>query len=314
MIVSGGRGMASSVFEALKQSFEIEGRRIASCRATRAKEIRERIQACLRDGLMDPRVHQGYFGGMKFEPPASHGTQASLLVVATPHSRSVIVLDLPDGVVEATIPSTYLSDRVNARNNEILGAVLGPLGREFEPAILPFKTLAAWAGLGVYGRDNVLRFEGMGSYARLDAWWIDAELPEATWGPPMTLARCATCSACLRACPNGCFREGIFSIDASRCLTFLNEGVGDFPGWLPQRAHSAAIGCLRCQEACPENARHRRFVERRFVFDRQTSRAILDGRAAAALPPDAAELIRLLELEGHEEKLARNLSTLLRAV
>ncbi len=303
--------MASSVFDALRQSFQVEGRRIASCHAARAKEIGERIQARLRDGLMDPRVHQGYFGGMRFEPPASYHTEASLLVAASPHSRSVLVLDLPGGLVEATIPSTYLADRVNAGNNEILGTVLGPLGCAFEPAILPLKTLAAWAGLGVYGKDNVLRIEGMGSYARLDAWWIDAGLPEASWGTPKTLARCATCSACLRACPNGCFREGIFSIDASRCLTFLNEGVGDFPGWLPQRAHSAAIGCLRCQEACPENAKHRRFVERRFIFDRQTSRAILDGRPAAALPPEAAELIRLLELEGHEEKLARNLSALL---
>ena len=72
----------------------------------------------------------------------------------------------------------------------------------------------------------------------------------------------------------------------------------------------AAIGCLRCQEACPENTRHKRAVERRYVFDRQTSQALLEERPAASLAPEAAELIRLLELEGQEEKLARNLAAL----
>jgi len=154
----------------------------------------------------------------------------------------------------------------------------------------------------------------MGSYARLDAWWVDADLPEASWEAPKTLARCADCGACLRSCPNGCFREGVFSVGASRCLTFLNEGDGHFPVWLSPGAHSAAIGCLRCQEACPENARHRGSVERRFIFDPETSLAILNGRPAAELPPNAAELIRLLELEGHEKKLARNLSALMKQI
>lgn len=304
--------MASSIFETLTNLFQSEGRRIAACRAVRAGEVRERIETLLREGRMDQRVHAAYFGGMKFGPPAPFGQDASLLVVATPHQRSVIALDLPGGAVEATIPSTYLSDRITAKNNELLGAVLGPLGRLTEPALLPLKTLAACAGLGAYGRDNVLRVQGMGSYARLDAWWIDDDLGERNWGPPQILPRCAHCGACIRACPNGCFRDGAFGVDAPRCLTFLNEGAGDFPDWLPAGAHTAAIGCLRCQEACPENAKHRAAVERRFVFDRKTSQALLEGTPVDALPPEAAEVVRLLELGGQEQKLARNLSALLR--
>jgi epoxyqueuosine reductase len=301
-------GMAGSAFQELAQSFQAEGRRVASCRAARAGEIEQRIQGLLREGLLDARVHEKYFRHMKFRPPDSFGSEASLLVAATPHHRTILVLDLPGGAFEATVPSTYLADRVRARNEETLRAALRE--RAFAPALLPFKTLAACVGLGAYGKDNVLRVDGMGSYARLDAWWVDADLGEAAWGPPRTLERCAACGACIRACPNACFREGSFVIDASRCLTFLNEGPGPFPPWLPARAHSAAIGCLRCQEACPENARHRRGVERRYVFDRQTSQAILEGKPAASLAPEAAELIRLLELEGEEEKLARNLAAL----
>jgi len=93
-------------------------------------------------------------------------------------------------------------------------------------------------------------------------------------------------------------------------MAAFTRSTWDFPAWLPARAHSAAIGCLRCQEACPENTRHKRAVERRYVFDRQTSQALLEERPAASLAPEAAELIRLLELEGQEEKLARNLAAL----
>ncbi len=307
-----GWGMADSVFEALTKSFQARGRRIASCEAARAKEVEERIQALLRDGLMDRRVHDAYFDGMRFHAPAAYGTDASILIAATPHYRSVLVLELPDGVLETTIPSTYLADRIKAENDALLVTVLGPLGLRFEPAALPLKTLAAWTALGAYGRDNVLRVEGMGSYARLDAWWVDADLGEAGWGPPRVLARCAACRACLRACPNGCFHDEGFLVDASRCLTFLNEGSEDLPRWLPAGAHTAAIGCLRCQEACPENARHRRAVERRYTFDAATSQALLEGKPAGALSPEAGELIRLLELEGREQRLARNLSALLR--
>ncbi len=303
--------MARTIFEALSKSFQAEGRRIASCRAVRATEVEQRIQALLQDGLLSRRVHEAYFGGMRFEPPASCGADASLLAVAAPHHRSIIVLDLPGGTLQASVPSTYLPDRIKARNSELLEAVLRPLGIGFEPATLPLKTLAAWAGLGAYGKDNVLRVEGMGSYARLDAWWVDADLGEARWSEPNRLERCESCGACIRACPNGCFRDGAFVIDASRCLTFLNEREGNFPGWVDAQAHTAAIGCLRCQEACPENAKYRRAVERRFVFDRLASQALLEGRPASALCSEAAGLIRLLELEGREDRLARNLSALL---
>jgi len=300
--------MSHTVFQDLIQEFQAEGRRIASCKAARAREIEERIQGLLGEGLLDRNVHGKYFGDMRFQAPASFAAHASLLVVATPHHRSVLVLDLPGGAFEATVPVTYLADRVKALNEQIIRAALQ--GRAFEPAILPLKTLAACAGLGAYGKDNVLRVDGMGSYARLDAWWVDADLGESGWGPPRTLERCAICGACLRACPTACFREEAFVMDASRCVTFLNEGSGGFPAWLPASAHSAAIGCLRCQEACPENAPLRRGVERRYVFDRRTSQALLEGKPAASLEPAAAELIRLLELEGQEEKLARNLAAL----
>ncbi|HUI72049.1 MAG TPA: hypothetical protein VL354_16130 [Spirochaetia bacterium] len=246
---------------------------------------------------MDLQVHSAYFAGMKFDPPPRFGPDASILIVATPHRKSILVLNLPGGIEEAIVPATYLADRVNGKNNEVLASALGHDDRAFAPAVLPPKTLAAWTDLGAYGKDNVIRVPGMGSYARLDAWWVDADIGEAAWGEPKLIERCSSCAGpCIRACPNACFHEGSFYVDAARCLTFLNEGSPDFPEWLPHGAHSSAIGCLRCQDACPENARYTRLVERRFVYDERTSQAILEGKAADTLPSEAAQLIRLLEL------------------
>jgi hypothetical protein len=53
--------MVDSVRDALTRAFRAKGRRTAPCRAARAGEVEQRIQALLRDGLMDRRVHDAYF-------------------------------------------------------------------------------------------------------------------------------------------------------------------------------------------------------------------------------------------------------------
>jgi hypothetical protein len=35
----------------------------------------------------------------------------------------------------------------------------------------------------------------------------------------------ASCGACVRACPNVCFTDSRFIIDATKCLTFINKGA-----------------------------------------------------------------------------------------
>ena len=78
--------------------------------------------------------------------------------------------------------------------------------------------------------------------------------PDAAWDEPLQLDRCERCSACLRACPGGAIRADRFLLQTDRCLTTVNEDEAPFPDWVDPAWHHCAVGCLRCQQACPENA------------------------------------------------------------
>jgi len=173
----------------------------------------------------------------------------------------------------------------------------------------PLKTLATCAGLASYGRNNIAYVPGLGSWLQLAACVSDAPPPEEDrWGAPQALERCERCSACLRACPTQAIGADRFLLHTERCLTWHNESTAPFPGWLDPAAHHCAVGCLRCQVVCPENARVplvRATPER---FDEEETAAILaagDAETAAGLDADAGDEARPTLSPITREKLAR---------
>ena len=150
----------------------------------------------------------------------------------------------------------------------------------------PLKALAACAGLARYGRNTIAYVPGLGSYLILAACVTDASPPkDAPWAEPLPLARCERCRACLRACPTGAIRADRFALATERCPTFVNEDLAPFPEWVDPAWHSCAVGCLRCQQACPENAEVDLVIEPREVFDEGESAAILAAAGRASLSP-----------------------------
>jgi len=133
--------------------------------------------------------------------------------------------------------------------------LLGPHGFAALHCEPPLKTLAAWSGLARYGRNNIAYVSGLGSWLQLGACVSDAPPPDdAEWGAPQVLQRCEACSACLRACPTQAIGGDRFVLHTERCLTLHNESRDPLPGWLEPWVHHTAVGCLRCQQTCPENA------------------------------------------------------------
>jgi epoxyqueuosine reductase len=228
-------------------------------------------------------------------------TQATLIVGATertvpvpPHYAGYFTV--PDGLAEAT------------------GAALAPFGHRalrFEP---PLKTLAAAAGLARYGRNNLAYVPGLGSYLMLAACASDAPPPDdAVWAEPLQLERCEQCSACVRACPTGAVHADRFLLKTERCLTYVNEDAAPFPEWVDPAWHTCAVGCLRCQLVCPENASVELTVEPPEVFDERESAAILAATARSELAPATLAKLERCGLDYSPGLVARNLRALLTA-
>ena len=175
----------------------------------------------------------------------------------------------------------------------------------------PLKTLATCSGLARYGRNNIAYVPGLGSWLQLGACVSDAPPPDDDrWGEPQVLDRCQRCSACLRACPTQAIAGDRFVLHTERCLTFHNESRDPLPGWIDQGAHHTAVGCLRCQQACPENVRVELVQAAPEWFDEEETSAILaaehlDADASADSVGEGAEGQWPGVADATQEKLAR---------
>ncbi|HET6475144.1 MAG TPA: 4Fe-4S double cluster binding domain-containing protein, partial [Thermoleophilia bacterium] len=134
---------------------------------------------------------------------------------------------------------------------------------------------------------------------------------DPSWDEPLELDRCARCSACLRACPSGAIRADRFLLQTDRCLTRVNEDEAPFPAWVDPAWHHCAVGCLRCQQACPENASVDLRIAPAEVFDEAESATILAGAPDGELTPETREKLARCGLDYSPSLIARNLRALI---
>jgi epoxyqueuosine reductase len=176
----------------------------------------------------------------------------------------------------------------------------------------PLKTLAACSGLARYGRNNIAYVPGLGSYLIFGACLSDAPPPaDAPWTEPLELERCERCSACLRACPTAAIGADRFLLHTERCLTWVNEDEAPFPAWVDPAWHTCAVGCLRCQQVCPENAVVELAVAPPEEFDEEESRLILAAAAPSELSPVTSAKLERCGLDYSPALIARNIAALL---
>ncbi|MGE5583999.1 MAG: 4Fe-4S double cluster binding domain-containing protein [Bacillota bacterium] len=245
-----------------------------------------------------------------------------------PHAKTVVVISMPRpahkvafktarGVFEAVVPPTY---RWHEETRESVRRDLeaGPLEGKSRIISLsaPLKVLAARLGLVTYGRNNITYAPEFGSYHQLIAFLMDAELePSADPKADATQVstECKHCTACLKACATGAIRPDRFMIDPERCVTLHSEDLEPWPSWLPASAHNCIIGCMICQEVCPQNSGLLRIEPPVASFDEDETATILANTVDRSGPIwDAIKAkFRSAGLIDFDEVVSRNLRALL---
>jgi epoxyqueuosine reductase len=283
--------------------------------AERMEDLRDRVAGVLASGELPGPTARHLADETAFAWPDDIPEARSVVVAATPRPLTRATLTVDGEPRDVVVPPHYAGYRtVPDGLAAALGEALAPSGHKaarFEP---PLKSLAACAGLAGYGRNNVAYVPGLGSYLMLAACASDAPPPpDAAWGEPAQLDRCERCSACLRSCPSGAIRPDRFLLQTDRCLTALNEDEAPFPDWVDPAWHHCAVGCLRCQQSCPENAGVELRVSPPEVFDEWETAAVLAGTPAGELPATTREKLGRCGLDYSPALIARNLHALLGA-
>lgn len=285
-------------------------------------EMARSLAQLLDRGIMPAEIYSEYSASLIPDTPEGEDEICSLVVVAAPSPALKAAFDLGDRVIEAVIPPTYVSGQTRRRTLEVLLSVLEPAGFHARRVTLPAKMLAVRTGLAQYGRNGIVYVEGLGSFARLDIYATDAELTapdgaDASLAPerlpvPPRMRTCLTCSWCYHACPTKCISSTGDRIDPLRCLTFVNEHVGEWPSWLEPAAHNSLVGCMVCQRVCRFNQENGFIVSETLVveFDREETAIILENRLQADLPPDLKQKLESLDLADYSTVLGRNLQAL----
>jgi epoxyqueuosine reductase len=238
----------------------------------------------------------------------------SLISVITPSPKVIFEFTYHGKPIHCMVPPQYLEE--GTKDQEVLqyiNAYLEPLG--YKAALfdnLPQKLLAVHCGLGLYGRNNICFNEEFGSYMRIISFVSDAPCDEAAWFPARRMDSCEKCTACITACPTNAIFPSHRVINASICLTALNEMAGEFPEWVAKDAHNSLIGCMKCQDCCPGNAMNKDHVIKGVAFTEEETAELLMHEADE---PFSDSLDEKLKASGFSEwilkMLPRNLAALL---
>ncbi len=303
--------MSEERIAALEAWAAARGYRVACGSTDVLGEARRDLEQRYQGGEFDARFHRIRL--THFDYGSSFPEARTVIMVAVPRPAHRVVFELDAGPFIAIVPPTYVKDyglRTQVRD-DLRSTVLS--GCRLELLNAPLKAVAARLGLVRYGLNNISYVAGLGSYFQPVGCLADADLgvSDASAAAPAVMEECAVCGVCRGICPTGAIEEDRFLLHQERCLTFLNEECDDWPAALPPSAHNCLIGCMICQESCPENAGLLRMEDAAVSFTRSETAAILAGATAAPAWKDVREKLDALDLSEYEPVLSRNLRALI---
>ncbi|MDD2716863.1 MAG: 4Fe-4S double cluster binding domain-containing protein [Candidatus Wallbacteria bacterium] len=282
--------------------------RVVSIR--RLQELKEEIAGRRSGGELDEALYQEGMSFFSFLAPDSLPAAESLIVMAMPRPQTRVSFTYRGKVH----PLTFSSIADTARNAEKnLKDWLARKGYSAASARIPRKLLAVRSGIAQYGRNNIAYVAGMGSFFQILAFFSDLPCREDTWNEMRVMDRCRDCRACLSSCPTGAITAERFLIRAERCLTFHNEKPPEhaFPAWINREWHNSLVGCMLCQQCCPENREQLDKFDGNEEFSEEETAQILSGTTADRLSAAARAKLERLGLLEFMAVLTRNLGAIL---
>ena len=218
------------------------------CRADRDTELL--VQLKRRRSVASFSAFEEKDLALRTDPDLELSGAKSVFVCLFPYHRS----DLPAGNLSdyARIPDYH---RVAKTYLDKIGAFI----KEREPDArfkilcdnhsLTDRRFAYLAGLGFYGRNNLLIHPVFGSYFFIGSLLTDIPLEPDN---PMETT-CAGCGACLKACPGKALGEDFF-YDYTKCISYITQAkeISEVQKDL-LAGQDFVYGCDICQSVCPHN-------------------------------------------------------------
>jgi epoxyqueuosine reductase len=303
------------VYEKLSIQLINQGLKFRAISSQHAKDLQNEIEAEHAQGLLAEEFYQERLKFYQFDLPEGFSSDESLIVVAIPRPQTPVNFTWNGKKRCLILPPTYAKYiEINRQIGGLLSEVLAPEGYRVAQALLPLKLLAVRSGLAEYGRNNIGYISGMGSFFQLAAYYSDMPCQEDPWQEPVMMERCKTCHACMSKCPTGAIAPDRFLLHADRCLVFHNERSAShqFPTWIEPGMHHCLMGCMVCQQYCPEDKPFLAWFEQSVDFSSKETDLLLKGSNRSELPADTTEKLKALELIDSLELLPRNLGVFLK--
>jgi epoxyqueuosine reductase len=304
--------------ETVQACAETRGYRVAVGHLELLGAVRRSFESRRESGEFEDAFYRDNLDAFTYLEGVSLKNPRSIILVAVPKPAHILVFTVEDKKVETILPPTYIRYRKTyAEVRDDLAEALSGTGFRVELVNVPLKALANRLGLLSYGRNNVGYIAGLGSYSQLVG--LVSDMPPAEGSPTpqpaeTLLARCRKCRICAAACPMGAIEKERVLIHAEKCYTLFSESPKPIPEHLKPPSPKCIIGCLRCQELCPEDKGLLRYENAAVSFDAEETEAFLGMKPAADGPAfdRAQRKFRELGLTEGFPVFRRNLRRLLR--
>ncbi|MDO5111220.1 MAG: 4Fe-4S double cluster binding domain-containing protein [Clostridia bacterium] len=173
-----------------------------------------------------------------------------------PWARSILLLVYAYAPYppDCRIPAYYIASNHAYHAHKALAKQIAALGCRCEPIEPPLRALCLASGVGVQGKNGLLRIDPFGSRIVLFALLTDGCAPVPVTDAPSVPCP-ESCTACINACPPHAIHPHglpVSQIVQEECMRYYMDDAPYPP--IVYRLQQKHMGCEICMDACPFNA------------------------------------------------------------